>query len=68
MRNVGLDNAKGEWITFVNSDDWIVNNALDIDYDEVNEDLLLFSYYLISSKKEKLEKSFNVFYQIKIIH
>lgn len=67
-RNVGLDNAKGEWITFVNSDDWIVNNALDIDYDEVNEDLLLFSYYLISSKKEKLEKSFNLFYQIKIIH
>ncbi len=55
-RNVGLDNAKGEWITFVDSDDWIVNNALDIDYDEVDEDLLLFSYYLVSSKKEKLEK------------
>lgn len=22
-RNVGLDNAKGEWITFVDSDDWV---------------------------------------------
>ncbi|MGN0202626.1 MAG: glycosyltransferase family 2 protein, partial [Candidatus Cryptobacteroides sp.] len=22
-RNVGLDNAKGEWVTFVDSDDWI---------------------------------------------
>lgn len=26
-RNLGLDNAKGEWITFVDSDDWIENDA-----------------------------------------
>lgn len=25
-RNLGLDNAKGEWITFVDSDDWVVDN------------------------------------------
>ena len=25
-RNMGLDNAKGEWITFVDSDDWLVHN------------------------------------------
>ena len=25
-RNLGLDNAKGEWITFVDSDDWIVSD------------------------------------------
>lgn len=27
-RNVGLDNAKGEWITFVDSDDYVLKNYL----------------------------------------
>lgn len=27
-RNVGLDNAEGEWITFIDSDDWVENNYL----------------------------------------
>ena len=27
-RNIGLDNARGEWIWFVDSDDYITNNAL----------------------------------------
>ena len=27
-RNVGLDNATGEWITFVDSDDWLSDDAL----------------------------------------
>lgn len=27
-RNLGLDNAKGEWITFVDADDWIKPNFL----------------------------------------
>ena len=28
-RNVGLDNAKGEWVTFCDSDDWVENCWLD---------------------------------------
>ena len=28
-RNVGLDNAQGEWITFVDSDDWVEDRILD---------------------------------------
>ena len=28
-RNVGLENAKGEWITFCDSDDWVYPNWLD---------------------------------------
>ena len=29
-RNIGLDNAKGEWITFVDCDDWVAINFLEI--------------------------------------
>lgn len=28
-RNLGLDNTQGEWVTFVDSDDWIEKNAID---------------------------------------
>ena len=28
-RNIGLDNTKGEWITFLDSDDWIAPSMLD---------------------------------------
>ena len=29
-RNVGLDNAKGEWITFCDADDWVCNKWLEV--------------------------------------
>lgn len=29
-RNVGLDNANGEWVTFVDSDDYLQNDALEV--------------------------------------
>ena len=31
-RNLGLENAKGEWITFIDSDDALQQNALDLMY------------------------------------
>lgn len=33
-RNLGLDNARGEWITFVDSDDWIEPTMYELMYDD----------------------------------
>ena len=42
-RNLGLDNAQGQWITFVDSDDYITNDFFDgIDRNE--NDLLIVPY------------------------
>ena len=31
-RNVGLDNARGEWVSFVDSDDWVEGDILESMY------------------------------------
>lgn len=33
-RNVGLDNAKGEWVTFVDSDDYVLDNYLSLGFEK----------------------------------
>lgn len=43
-RNVGLDNAKGEWITFCDSDDWVEGNYLSSLIVKCDYDLVLSSY------------------------
>ena len=45
-RNLGLDNAQGEWITFIDSDDYIGDDFLEIP-DNTLEDLLIQNYKLI---------------------
>lgn len=44
-RNLGLDNAKGEWITFVDADDVIRACFSDIDWNILSEDLICFPSY-----------------------
>lgn len=48
-RNLGLDNAQGELITFVDSDDWIEKNCLDSCITVIREfpsvDIIRYGYY-----------------------
>lgn len=45
-RNVGLDNAVGEWVTFIDSDDELNIEGLRLDYEQLpNVDLILTAYY-----------------------
>lgn len=43
-RNLGLDNARGEWITFVDADDWISKSYLINLIDNSNDTNLVFNY------------------------
>ena len=51
-RNTGIENAKGDYIMFVDADDWLEPNALDIISKNFNkEDLFCFSYNRVFEKK-----------------
>ena len=50
-RNVGLDNAIGEWVTFIDSDDWIEKSMLNILNIVSNVDLIC-CYYVAEGWKE----------------
>lgn len=59
-RNTGLKLAKGEWITFIDSDDWIEDNYLQICIDKINKyelDLLQVSYRRINNANRVLYQS-----------
>lgn len=40
-RNLGLDNARGEWITFVDSDDWLSEGYFDVMNTSLSSDLVV---------------------------
>lgn len=54
-RNIGMDNAQGEWITFVDNDDWVEITLLDkinnvIDNNNVN--CVIYDYYTTDGKSK----------------
>lgn len=71
-RNLGLDNAKGEWVTFVDSDDTIESNLLSTVYEKVQNHsvgLILFSYQRVlmngnvrkNTVKDGMQQSMDLF-------
>ena len=67
-RNEGLDIATGEYIVFVDSDDWLEINALELCYDKIiqdNSDMLVFNHREIKHNKRYEYKSFSLITQDK---
>ncbi len=64
-RNTGIENAKGDYIMFVDADDWLEPNAFElISKNFNNEDLFCFSYnrvfdHKITPRDLKIEGSFD---------
>lgn len=57
-RNLGLDNVRGEWVTFVDSDDWVKNNYLKHFIANSYHDLIICGHqkFGCSTKTEILEE------------
>lgn len=54
-RNLGLEQSSGEWIMFVDGDDVLVKNALNILYHQIQfykYDLTRFGMYLFKNSKK----------------
>ena len=68
-RNLGLENAKGEWICFVDADDWVEGEYLKELYSDVllyNVDFVIHGYKMItlSGDEQKCEAYSNDLYDL----
>lgn len=52
-RNTGIKNAKGEYLLFLDSDDYLLNNSLEIlEKNLDNQDIIEFSVSIVNKEKE----------------
>lgn len=56
-RNVGLDNATGEWISFVDSDDWVGKKYLESFSGHLDADLIIGSFLFVKHNEFVNDKS-----------
>lgn len=59
-RNIGLKEAKGDWVTFIDNDDWVSVNMMEIinniiEKNKVN--CVVYDYYIRNDKTTIIEKS-----------
>lgn len=59
-RNYGIEKAGGEFLIFVDSDDWLEENALELCYNKIkndNSDILFFNNYKYFEKSNQKSKN-----------
>lgn len=65
-RNIGMDIAKGQFITFVDADDWVETNFIEELYKcaiENNSDIVRCNYYKVLNSKKSVMKIKDVEYK-----
>lgn len=59
-RNIGIEKARGEWITFVDNDDWVEEDFLSVIDNGIRQNetnCLIYDYYTTNGKKRNVSHS-----------